>query len=85
MLQKDARPNQSHIGNWLECAVSGERPIADVELGHRSASVCHLLNIGRLLGRNLKWDPDADRFIGDAEANAMLIRPVLKGYEWPEV
>ena len=65
--------------------VSGERPIADVELGHRSASVCHLLNIGRLLGRNLKWDPDAEQFVDDAEANAMLTRTVRKGYEWPQV
>jgi predicted dehydrogenase len=85
LLQKDPRPNQSHIGNWLECAVSGERPIADVELGHRSASVCHLLNIGRLLGRNVKWDPDAEQFVDDAEANAMLTRTVRKGYEWPQV
>ena len=85
LLEKHSRQNQSHVGNWLECAVSGERPIADVEAGHRSATVCHLLNIARLVGRNLKWDPDAERFVDDAEANAMLTRPVRKGYEWPEV
>jgi hypothetical protein len=85
LLKESPRQNQSHIGNWLECAVSGERPIADVEIGHRSASVCHLLNIARLVGRNLKWDPEAEHFIGDDEANAMLTRPVRKGYEWPEV
>jgi predicted dehydrogenase len=85
LLAKHSRQNQNHVGNWLECAVSGERPIADVEAGHRSATVCHLLNIARLVGRNLKWDPDAERFVDDAEANAMLTRPVRKGYEWPEV
>jgi predicted dehydrogenase len=85
LLAKHPRQNQNHVGNWLECAVSGERPIADVELGHRSATVCHLLNIARLAGRNLKWDPDAEQFVDDAEANAMLTRPVRKGYEWPEV
>lgn len=85
LLREHPRQNESHIGNWLQCAVSGKRPIADVELGHRSASVCHLLNIARLAGRNLKWDPDAEQFIDDAEANAMLTRPVRKGYEWPEV
>jgi predicted dehydrogenase len=85
LLAKHPRQNQNHVGNWLECAVSGERPIADVEAGHRSATVCHLLNIARLAGRNLKWDPDAEQFVDDAEANAMLTRPVRKGYEWPEV
>lgn len=85
LLKKHPRQNQNHVGNWLDCCISGERPIADVEIGHRSASVCHLLNIGRLLGRNLKWDPDAERFIGDDEANGMLTRTVREGYEWPEV
>ncbi len=85
LLTNHPRQNQNHVGNWLECAASGERPIADVELGHRSATVCHLLNIARLMGRNLKWDPEAEQFIDDAEANAMLTRPVRKGYEMPEV
>lgn len=85
LLAKHPKQNESHLGNWLDCAASGERPIADVELGHRTATVCHLLNIGRRLGRNLKWDPDAERFLGDAEANAMLTRPTRKGYECPDV
>lgn len=85
LLEKHPKQNQSHVGNWLECAASGERPIADVELGHRSATVCHLLNIARLLGRNLKWNPDTEEFVDDAEANAMLTRPIREGYEWPEV
>jgi len=85
LLKEHPRQNEDHVGNWLECAVSGERPIADVEFGHRSASVCHLLNLARLLGRNLKWNPDTEQFIGDDEANSMLTRPIRKGYEWPEV
>jgi hypothetical protein len=36
-------------------------------------------------GRNLKWDPDAETFMDDAEADAMLTRPVRKGYELPNV
>jgi hypothetical protein len=60
-------------------------PVRSVRERRTCVTICHLLNIGRLLGRNLKWNPDAEQFIGDAEANAMLIRPVPKGYEWPEV
>ncbi|QDV63836.1 Gfo/Idh/MocA family protein [Crateriforma conspicua] len=85
LLKNDPRQSRSHVGNWLDCCVSGKQPVADVEIGHRSATICHLLNIGRMLGRNLKWDPDTEQFVGDDEANAMLTRPMRKGFEWPTV
>jgi hypothetical protein len=31
-------------------------------------------------GRPLTWDPKAERFVNDAEANAMLTRPERAGY-----
>ena len=74
-----------HIGNWFECIKSRERPIADVEIGHRSAVLCHLGNIVRWVGRDLRWDPEKETFPGDDEANAFLDRPRRKGYELPEV
>lgn len=43
-------------------------------LGHRAATVCHLGNISMLLGRNLKWDPEKERFPNDEQANGMLSR-----------
>ena len=58
-----------HIENWLDCIKSRQRPNADVEIGHRSISVCHLVNITRELNRKLTWDPVAERFINDDEAN----------------
>ncbi len=75
---------QAHLNNWIDCIKSGDLPVADVEIGHRTATVCHLGNIGRLLGRNLRWDPVAERFTGDDEANRLLDRPRRKGYELPE-
>ncbi len=77
-----ARP---HIQNWLDCIKTREKPNADVEIGHRSISVCHLANIARLLGRRLHWNPEKELFVGDAEANTYLARPRRKGYELPEV
>ncbi len=85
LLAKHPRKNESHVGNWLDCCISGERPIADIEIGHRSATICHLLNLGRLLGRNLKWDPDTETIIDDEEASSMLTRPARKGFEQPTV
>jgi hypothetical protein len=45
-----------------------------VETGHRSASVCHLANIGYELGRSLQWDPQAERFVDDEQANLLIHR-----------
>jgi hypothetical protein len=77
-----ARP---HIQNWLDCIKSRKRPNADVEIGHRSISVCHLVNITRELNRMLTWDPAAEKFVGDEEANKLLDRPRRAGFELPEV
>jgi len=73
-----------HLKNWCDCIKSRERPIADVEIGHRSAIVCHLGNIARWVGRRLKWDPETETFPGDEEANRFLDRPRRKGYELPD-
>ncbi|MBN2476155.1 MAG: Gfo/Idh/MocA family oxidoreductase [Pirellulales bacterium] len=77
-----ARP---HIQNWLDCIKTREKPNADVEIGHRSISICHLANIARQVGRKLAWDPDKEIFPGDDEANCYLDRPKRKGYELPDV
>ena len=63
-----------HFTDWLECLRSRKRPICDVETGHRSASVCHLANIGYELGRSLQWDPQAERFVDDEQANLLIHR-----------
>ena len=77
-----ARP---HIQNWLDCIKSRKLPNADVEIGHRSISVCHLVNITRELDRKLQWDPEKEQFVGDDEANKLLDRPRRAGFELPEV
>jgi predicted dehydrogenase len=74
-----------HMQEWLDCMWTRKTPSADVEVGHRSISICHLVNITRQVGRKLKWDPSVERFADDAEANAMLGRPRRKGYELPAV
>jgi len=73
-----------HMQNWLDCMRTRQRPVSDVEIGHRSVTICHLANITRLLGRKLNWDPDRERFIGDEEANKHVTRPRRRGYDLPE-
>ena len=61
-----------HHRNFLDCVKSREKPFAHAEVGHRSASICHLNNIAMQVGRKLEWDPVAERFRGDDEANSLL-------------
>jgi len=60
--------------NFLDCVKSREPCYAPAEIGHRTVSIAHLGNIAMLLGRKLKWDPDAERFVDDAQADSMLSR-----------
>ncbi len=76
--------SNNHTENWLECIKSREKPVADVEIGQRSTTLCHLGNIARWAGRKLQWDPEKELFVGDEEANMFLDRPRRKGYELPE-
>ncbi len=76
--------SNNHMQNWFDCMRSRQLPVADVEIGHRSATVCHLVNIARWLGRRLRWDPATERFPADEEANRYLDRPRRAGYEMPE-
>jgi predicted dehydrogenase len=69
--------SNNHQANFIDCLRNRKSPICTAEIGHRSASVCHLGNISlRLGGRKLDWDPAAEKFKNDDEANRMLSRPI---------
>lgn len=72
--EKHVYPSSNHHKNWLECIKSGKETICPPEIGHRSASICHLGNIGYRLGRKLKWDPAKEVFVDDSTANKELSR-----------
>ncbi len=75
----------AHIQNFLDCVRTRKRPNADVETGHRATTLCHLVNICRIMGRKLYWDPLGEKFAGDDQANMLLSRPRRKGYELPKI
>ena len=62
--------------DFLACVRSRKDPYFPAESGHRCASLLHIGNICMRLGRPLRWDPAAEEFPGDAEANAMRARPM---------
>ncbi len=66
--------SDNHKDNFFECIRTRRRPVADVETGYHSITVCHLGNIAYRLNRPLKWDPVREQFAGDKDANRMLSR-----------
>jgi predicted dehydrogenase len=67
--------SHNHEGNWLECIKTRKAPICTAEIGHRTATVCHLNGIAERLNRPIKWDPVKEEIVGDAAASRWLDRP----------
>lgn len=70
-----------HERNFIDHIYDAKPPISPAEVGHRSITIAHLANIAIRLGRSsLRWDPAAERFPDDAEANKLLSRPMRRAY-----
>jgi len=81
LLAATIRPNEVHLyrcdnddRNFIECVKSRGETCSPVEAAHRSTAVCYLGYIAILLGRKLRWDPAAERFVNDPEADRYLTR-----------
>jgi len=68
------RVKKDHYEDWLDAIKTRNQPICNVEVGHRSATVCNIANIAYQLGRPLKWDPIEQHFVNDKEANSLKSR-----------
>ncbi|MEM9588671.1 MAG: Gfo/Idh/MocA family oxidoreductase [Planctomycetota bacterium] len=77
------RLTTAHARNFLDCMTTRDQPHADVEVGHRSTTFCHLANISFAVGRRLEWDAKAERFVGDEEANELLHYEYRKPWSLP--
>ncbi|OHB65213.1 MAG: hypothetical protein A2Y76_06045 [Planctomycetes bacterium RBG_13_60_9] len=75
-------PNETHLftcpqgeqRNFLDCVKSRQDCCFPPEIGQRCFTIAHIGNIAMLLGQRLKWDPQAERFVNNDEANRMLGR-----------
>jgi len=81
LLQERIGPDERHFtistdhwGGFLDCIKSRKTPVSSIESAVRTDTVCHICDIAMRLGRRLRWDPAAEQFVADAEANRMLTR-----------
>ncbi|QNL49914.1 Gfo/Idh/MocA family oxidoreductase [Olivibacter sp. SDN3] len=73
--------SENHYQDWIDAIKKREKPIVDVETGHRTASVCNIVNIAYELQKTLKWDPKKEQF-DNAYANMMLSRPYRSNWDF---
>jgi predicted dehydrogenase len=88
LINKQLGPNdkklyesRNHYLDWLNAIKKRSLPIADVETGHRTATIASLGNIALKLGRPLKWNPLKEEFERDKQANSMRSREMRKPWK----
>jgi len=74
-----------HVQNFIDCMRSRKRPNSDVEIGHNSMIACHLANIAQRLGRQVKWDVDKEKVIGDPGAQKEVSREYRTPWKLPTI
>jgi predicted dehydrogenase len=73
--------SDNHYSDFIKAIRNRTKPVCDVEIGHRTATVCNIGNIAYQLKRSLTWNPVKEKFKRDKEANALLTRELRKGFD----
>jgi predicted dehydrogenase len=81
--QPDDQNIRELFANFLDCIKSGDRPVCDIEIGHRSTNMSLLGMLSAKLGRSVVWDGEKQVIPGDDEANALLQRDYRAPWEYP--
>lgn len=83
---KGGDPLGKHFANFIDAVRSRDPKIlhGPVETAHTSSGLAHLGNIAYRVGRRLNFDPVAEKFIGDSEADTYLTRNYRKPYVVPD-
>ncbi|HDP35103.1 MAG TPA: Gfo/Idh/MocA family oxidoreductase [Candidatus Hydrogenedentes bacterium] len=65
-----------HARDFIEAVKARRDPVSPVESGHQASNLGLIPEIAARLKRKLRWDPVADQFHDDAEATALLAKPL---------
>lgn len=79
------KPHEGHKQNFYRCIREGGLPVSDVFSHVQAMNTCHLTAIAARLGRSIKWDPKAEKIVGDEQAAGMFARERREGFEIPEI
>lgn len=74
-----------HVRNFLDCRATRKSPVADIEIGHRSTSLCHLANIAWRTRSTLRFDGAMETIADNPAASALLAREYRAGFSLPSL
>lgn len=77
--------SENHFGNFLDCVKSRKETVTPVEVAHRSITVGLLGEIAMTTKQTIKWDPDKEQIVNNAEASKMLMRKFRAPWKLPEL
>lgn len=63
--------------DFIDAVKTRGQTLEDAEVGHRTASLCHLGHIAIHLGKKLQWDAVKERFTNNDRANEYVGKPIL--------
>jgi hypothetical protein len=73
--------NKNHMADWFQAIRDPDYlPAVDIEIGHRTATLCILANLSYVLRRKLVWDAAREQVVGDDQANRLLATPQRHPY-----
>lgn len=76
-----SRGQINHFRNFFEAVADRTQPVSDVFSHHRALTTCHLAGIAARLGRAIHWDAQAERIVGDEQAQSFISRDKRQGFE----
>jgi len=79
------KPFEGHKENFYRCLAEGGLPVSDVFTHVQTMNTCHLAAIAARLNRVVKWDPAAEKIVGDDLAATFFARIPRPGFEIPRV
>lgn len=77
------KPFEGHKENFIRCVREGGTCVSDVVSHVQAMNACHMCGIAARLNREVKWDPKAEKIVGDDQAATFFARQETKGYEIP--
>ena len=77
------KPPEGHKNNFYRCVAEGGLPVSDVFSHVQAMNTCHLAAIAARLGREIEWNPKAEKIVGDEQAAALAARTPRQGFELP--
>jgi predicted dehydrogenase len=67
--EKQVYRSDDHYADFLNSMKTRKQPLSNVVMGHRSTSLCMIINLCYEFNRKLTWDPEKEEFVNDFVAN----------------